>query len=169
MLECAFWLAGGDWLTLRDPLIVARRDILVSDFAAAELTRRTGKIIKQSKKLEALDPRRRHKLRIAVKKVRYACEFFASAYEGRKAERRRKEFTATLKGIQSGLGRLNDMQVHDRLADRFAHSRRRAAKQTEKAFAIGLLTGREHAEAAVILGDALKAAGKISGTKPFWR
>jgi CHAD domain-containing protein len=66
VLECAFWLAGGDWLTSRDPLVV----ILVSDFAAAELTRRTGKIIKQPKKLEALDTRCRHKLRVAVKKVR---------------------------------------------------------------------------------------------------
>lgn len=169
VLECAFWLAGGDWFRSREPLIAARRDILVSDFAAGELTRRAGKIIKRSKKLEALDTRRRHKLRIAIKKVRYACEYFASVYEGRKAERRRKEFTAALKEIQSSLGRLNDMQVHGRLAHRFAHSRRRAAKQTEKAFAIGLLTGREHAEAAAILADALKAARKVSHAKPFWR
>jgi hypothetical protein len=61
------------------------------------------------------------------------------------------------------------MQVHGRLAHRFAHARRRAARQTEKAFAIGLLTGREHAEAAAILADALKAARKVSDTKPFWR
>ena len=167
VLECAFWLAGGHWFTSRDPLIAARRDILVADFVAAELTRRTAKITKRSKKLEALGTRRRHKLRIAIKKVRYACEFFAGTYAGRKATRRRKVFTAALKEIQSGVGRLNDMQVHGRLVHRFAHARRRAARQTEKAFAIGLLTGREHAEAAVI--DALKAARKVSDTKPFWR
>jgi triphosphatase len=168
LLECAFWLAGGDWFTSRDPLAVARRGTSTSDFAATEIARRTGKIIKRSKKLEALNTRRRHKLRIAIKKVRYACEFFASLYEGRKAERRRKKFTATLKGLQSGLGRLNDIQVHGRMAHRFAHSRRRAPQRTEKAFAIGLLTGREHAEAAAILADALKAARKIADTKPFW-
>jgi hypothetical protein len=50
----------------------------VFDFEAGELTRRTRKIIKQSKNLEALDTRRRHKLRIAIKKVRYACESFES-------------------------------------------------------------------------------------------
>ena len=105
----------GDWFTSRNLLIVARRDVLVSDFAAGELARRTGKIIKQSKKLEVPDTRGRHKLRIAIKKVRYACEFFESVYEGRKVERRRKVFTTTLKGIQSGLSRLNDMQVHCRL------------------------------------------------------
>jgi CHAD domain-containing protein len=122
----------------------------------------------KSKKLEALDTRRRHKLRIAIKKVRYACEFFESVYEGRKVERRRKVFTATLKGIQSGLGRLNDMQVHCRLAHRFAHSKSGVPNQAEKAFAIGLLTGREHAEAAAILADAVKAARNLSDTKPFW-
>jgi triphosphatase len=147
---------------------MAHRNILVSDFAARELSRRTRKIVRQSKKLAALDARRRHKLRIAVKKIRYACEFFTSVYKGRKVERRRKEFTTTLKGVQSGLGRLNDMQVHGRLAHRFAQSRRRVPKQTEKAFAIGLLTGREHAETAVIFSDALKAARKISNIKPFW-
>ena len=157
-----------DWFTSRNLLIVARRDVLVSDFAAGELARRTGKIIKQSKKLEVPDTRGRHKLRIAIKKVRYACEFFESVYEGRKVERRRKVFTTTFEGIQSGLSRLNDMQVHCRLAHRFAHSRSGVPNQTEKAFAIGLLTSREHAEAAAVLADAVKAARKISDTKPFW-
>ena len=168
VLECALWLAGGDWYTSRDPLIVARRDVPVSDFAAEELARRTRKIIKQSKKLKGLDTRRRHKLRIAIKKVRYGCEFFESVYNGRKVEHRRKEFTTILKAIQSGLGRLNDMQVHRRLAHRFAHSRHGDPKQTEKAFAIGMLTGRERAEAAVVLVDTVKAARKISDSKPFW-
>ena len=135
----------GDWFTSRNLLIVARRDVLVSDFAAGELARRTGKIIKQSKKLEVPDTRGRHKLRIAIRKV----------------------FTTTLKGIQSGLSRLNDMQVHCRLAHRFAHSRSGVPNQTEKAFAIGLLTSREHAEAAAVLADAVKAARKISDIKPF--
>ena len=89
-------------------------------------------------------------------------------YQGRKIERRRKEFTAALKGIQSGLGRLNDMQVHSRLAHRFARSKHRVPKQTEKAFAIGLLTGRERAEEATIFADTVKAARKISDIKSFW-
>ena len=147
---------------------MARRDVPIADFAAGELSRRTGKIIKRSKKLSALDARQRHKLRIAIKKVRYACEFFASVYDGRNAERRRKKLTATLKGLQSALGKLNDMQVHGKLAHRFAHPRPGVAKQPQKAFAIGLLTGREHADAAAILDGARKAARKVSDAKPFW-
>jgi triphosphatase len=168
VLESALWLAGGDWIASADPRTVARRDVPIADFAAAELSRRTGKIIKQSKKLGALDARRRHKLRIAIKKVRYACEFFAGVYDGRNAARRRNKLTATLKGLQSALGKLNDMQVHGKLAHRFVHPRPKVAKQTQKAFAIGLLTGRERAEAAVILAGARKAARKVSAAKPFW-
>jgi CHAD domain-containing protein len=104
---------------------------------------------------------------LLLKKVRYACEFFESVYEGRKISRRRQQFTAALKGLQTGLGRLNDMQVHCRLAHRFAH-KHGVPKQTEKAFAIGMLTGRERAEGAAILADTIKAACKISDSKPFW-
>jgi CHAD domain-containing protein len=148
---------------------VARREISIADFAAGELKRRTTKIVKRSKRLGTLDGHRRHKLRISIKKVRYACEFFASVYEGHKCERRRQEFAAALKGIQSALGKLNDMQIHDRLARRFTHAKPGAAKQAQKAFAIGLLTGREHAEAEAILADATKAARRVAAVKPFWR
>src|SRR5262249_16923167 len=120
-----------------------------------------------SKKLKALDTRRRHKLRIAIKKVRYGCEFFASVYDGRKIERRRKELTAALKAIQTGLGRLNDIQVHGNLPPQLPRSARGTPNQPKKAFAIGLLTAREGAEAAGILANTVKSARKISDIKPF--
>jgi len=169
VLESALWLAGGAWFTSADPLVVARRDIPIADFAAGELSRRTVKIVKRSKKLCALDTRRRHKLRIAIKKARYGCEFFASVYEGRKPERRRKKFTAALKGIQSALGKLNDMQVHGKLARQLTNRRPGDAKQTQTILAIGLLRGREDADTETILASALKAARKLPDIKPFWR
>jgi triphosphatase len=168
LLECAIWLAAGTWFTSADPLVAARRSTPIPDFAAGELSRRTAKIIKKSKKLDRLDTSKRHKLRIAIKKVRYGCGFFANVYLGGNSKRRRKTLTVALKGIQSALGKLNDAQVHDRLAHRFTHTGSGGAKQTQKAFAIGLLTGREHAQAASLLADARKAARKVSHTKPFW-
>ena len=73
----------------------------------------------------------------------YGCEFLWP-----QPECRRKKLIAALKRIQSALGKLNDIQVHGRLAHRFVRPRPGVAMQTQKAFAIGLLTGREHAEAA---------------------
>ena len=55
-----------------------RREQPIEDFAIDELSRRRKKIKKRASKVERLDPRRRHKLRIASKKLRYGVEFFAS-------------------------------------------------------------------------------------------
>jgi triphosphatase len=168
VLEVALWLAGGAWITTTDALLAAHRQIPIGDFAARELSRRSDKIIEKSKKLGDLDPRQRHKLRIAIKKLRYACEFFAGVYDGGKARRRRKELGATLKSLQSALGKLNDMQVHDQMARGFAKPKRGAKKKAQKAFAIGLLAGKEHAEAKTLLAAAVKAGRQVAGLKPFW-
>ena len=89
--------------------------IPIEQFAAAELDRRWKKVLKRGRKLRSLDPNRRHKLRIAVKKIRYASEFFIGAFRGRKANRRRKAFLNKLKPVQDCLGELNGIAVHQHL------------------------------------------------------
>ena len=75
--------------------------------------RRFRKIRKQGKKLARLDARSRHKLRIQAKKVRYASEFFADLFPGKKASRRRAKFLSALERLQDCLGDLNDIAVHE--------------------------------------------------------
>jgi len=82
------------------------------------LKRRARKIAKRVNKLEALDPRRRHN-RIAVKKMRYACEFFEVPIVRDVGKKRARKFDRSLKDLQRGLGKLNDMAVHARLASEF--------------------------------------------------
>jgi triphosphatase len=67
----------------------------------------------------------------------------------------RRAIDRALKGLQSALGGLNDMQVHAQLARGFA----RANTATQKAFAIGYLRGSEDARASELLCPA-RAAGK---------
>ena len=76
ILDTAFWLLDGEWQRNHDALRAALRERPVSAFVRDELKRRARKIAKRLRGLEALDARGRHKLRIAVKKTRYACEFF---------------------------------------------------------------------------------------------
>ena len=111
----------------------------MSAFVRDELRRRTRKIAKRVRRLEALDPRRRHKLRIAVKKTRYACEFFEVPIVRDVGKKRARKFDRSLKDLQSGLGKLNDMAIHARLASELA----RSSKATQRAFAIGYLVGQE--------------------------
>ena len=50
-------------------------------------------------------------MRIALKKLRYATEFFAALYP----KKRTKPHLAALKELQDGLGHLNDVAVAERL------------------------------------------------------
>jgi triphosphatase len=155
LLNCALWLLDGDWRNDADALKQVLRKRPVRVFAQDELARRVRKICKQARKLERLDSRRRHKLRIAVKKVRYGREFFATpCADGTKAARK---LDRALKRLQSGLGDLNDMRVHLERARDFA----RPGAAAQKAFAIGCLTGREEASASDVLTGALAAAKRL--------
>ena len=89
------------------------------------------------------EERRRHKLRIQTKKLRYAAEFFAALFTTKRARKRRKQFLPALERLQDGLGDLNDIAVHEkRIA---AMSVRRRRSNPNRVFAAGLLTGREDA------------------------
>ena len=157
LLDCALWLIDGDWRNDTDDLRRALRERPAGVFAHEELERRRRKIVKSVRKLERLDPMRRHKLRIAVKKLRYGRDFFESLNpDGRRSKRRRK-VDRTLKALQNTLGSLNDMRVHMSWAHDFA----RANVAARKAFAIGYLTGREEADAGDVLAEAFAAGRQL--------
>src|SRR5262249_35594244 len=88
-LEIARWLEAGEGRSPQDALARDRGDAPIEFPAADQLTRRFKKIRKKGKMLPRLDGRRRHKLRIQAKKVRYASEFFAGLFPGKKASKRR--------------------------------------------------------------------------------
>ena len=154
--DCALWLIDGEWRNNGDDLKRALRERPARRFAQEELARRTRKIIKGARKLERLDPMGRHKLRIAVKKVRYGRKFFEALNPGGLRRKARRKTDRALKGLQSALGALNDMQVHLQLAQDLAG----ANAASRKAFAIGHLTGREEAGADDLLCKA-RGAGKL--------
>jgi CHAD domain-containing protein len=149
-------LIDGEWRNDHDDLKRALRDRPAKAFAEEELVQRTRKILKRVRKLEKLDAKRRHKLRIAVKKVRYAREFFSSLNRDRPRRKTRRRADRALKTLQSALGGLNDMRVHLAHAREFA----RVNAASRKAFAIGYLSGREEGRAGEVLTEAL-AAGKL--------
>jgi len=131
--------------------------------------RRSQKILKKIADIEALDPRRRHKLRIAVKKLRYACEFFAGLFDGRKQAVQRKRLGKVLRDLQAALGTLNDTEVHRRLATAIAHPRKQSRKQSEKALAMGYIAGQEQQRVASCIAVVKKAGGRLSDATKFWK
>src|SRR5579883_2623197 len=128
------------------------------------LARRLKKVSKRAKRLAELDARQRHKLRIGIKKLRYAGDFFAGLFSGRKAQKRLRRFLRGLKGLQDRLGALNDIAVHERLAGRYVGTRRRR----QRAFAIGLVSGREQTRVGPLRAAAASAAERFADLRPFW-
>ena len=105
LIDLTEWLALGAWRT--DPSDPALLRQPVADYAEAVLGERFRKLGKRGRHLARLDDARRHKVRIDAKKLRYAVEFFASLYPGR----RHKSFLKALEALQDRLGLLNDMAV----------------------------------------------------------
>jgi len=103
--------------------------------------------------------------------VRYASEFFADLFPGRKASKRREKFLSALEHVQDCLGDLNDIAVHEdritAIANRHGPSRRRGTPK--RAFAAGLLTGREDARLDRVLENSNEAQAALVRIKPFWR
>jgi inorganic triphosphatase YgiF len=170
LIDLAEWIEAGEWFAPDDPLLESQGKRAVAQFAVDELDRRWKKIRKRGRKLRELDPLRRHKLRIQVKKTRYAAEFFAGAFPGRKTERRREMFLDALEPLQDCLGDLNDITVDRRLTAKLATQRKRSRRGAgaQTAFAAGELAGREEARVETVLATAEKSFDRFAGVKPFW-
>jgi len=161
------WLQTGQWSNPQDDLVRDRGDLPIAVYAAEQLTRRWHKVRKKGKALAKLDERRRHKLRIQTKKLRYAGEFFASLFSNKRMVKRRKRFLAALERLQDGLGDLNDIAVHEKhIAAMGVHHRRSNPSRT---FAAGLLTGHEDARTEGAITAANEAYLDLSKIKRFWR
>ena len=170
LVEVAAWIETGQWALPQDGLIRGRAEMPVVEFAAGELNRRWRKLRKKCKTLQKLSPRRRHKLRIQDKKLRYASEFFASLFPGRKAARRRNALLTRLERLQDGLGDLNDIVVHEGLmaaSIRPDDGGKRPASR-KRAFAAGVLAGREDARFDAVMVRACKACAALAKTRTFW-
>jgi CHAD domain-containing protein len=76
-------------------------------FARAELDAHHEKVVRRGRKIETLDPQRLHKLRIAMKKLRYAAEFLQPAFASAAV---RPYIEATTR-LQGALGAMNDRAV----------------------------------------------------------
>jgi triphosphatase len=150
--DVAAWLETGWWLTARDDLHSARRDLRVVDFASTELVRRSKKLKRRALKLAHLEPPERHAVRKAAKKVRYGAEFFHSLAKTKHCAAA-DAFIDALKPLQDALGELNDVAVAQALLDELT-----AGEPGPVAYAAGAVAEALSRETDALLRQATKAA-----------
>jgi triphosphatase len=111
ILQVAAWIQSGDWVGGKSKAAHKRRRQHVAVLAEKEIDRRWKKVIKRGKNLINLEAVERHQVRIEIKKLRYATEFFESLYKGGGTKKQKKAALDTLEAMQEVLGDLNDIAV----------------------------------------------------------
>jgi triphosphatase len=165
-LNTVLWLVDGGWSRTRTSKVAACRDRPIQAFADDVLRQRAKKLIKKAQRIEELNARQRHKLRIASKKLRYAAEFFATLVSDKRRSRHRR-FLQILKTFQGALGKLNDMEAHKNIARRIARPATTSRTQSRKSLAMGYIAGQEQSEVTSCLAVIDKLAKKP--LPKFWR
>ncbi len=158
LFDCASWIEGGAWLEAKESKTARRQPVI--EHAAKVLEKRRIKAALFGDDLYHLAPNELHEARIAIKKLRYAGEFFHSIFDGETV----KIYQRRLSRIQDKLGEFNDINVAIHLLHGIAkvedHERRRAAD---------LIIGWHAPRQEELLEEAVAEWRGFLEAKVFWR
>jgi CHAD domain-containing protein len=136
----------------------ARPDELLGRFGARALRRLFEEVRDAAAGIDWTDAKRRHRVRIHVKRLRYGCDCFAAGFPPKAME----AFQDPLKKLQQLLGELNDIAVQRRLLSELA--RGGASARATAAVRVRLRT-RERP----LVRKLGKAWSKFEGHPAHWR
>ena len=151
--EALAWARGRPWRAS------ARAGMPIDAFAREALERAYRRLLETADGIDwRQDARRRHHVRIRLKRLRYGCDCFAAAW----TEAEMRAFAHRLRRLQGVLGDLNDIEVQRRLlaqlADAGAPARAVAAAQQ-------LLARRERS----LLARLRPSWRLFAALDPYWR
>ncbi len=132
---------------------------ILRPFAVSVLEKRDKKIRKAGRQLSGLDLRELHRLRIRIKKLRYASEFFAAIWPGPATV----AYIKRLKGLQQRLGNIQDTVSSCRLVRELGCEQRRLADDARVA---AHWLKRERKDARRRLGKSWR---KFKRAARYWR
>lgn len=131
--------------------------------AAKALQKRYEKVLNAGEGIETMDVEARHQLRLALKKLRYAADFFSSLFPQKAVKREVK----ALARLQDALGAFNDAAVAPILLQRaLAAGKGRADPAVTTAATF--LTGWAAYESDLAWRTAAAEWRGFTGAKPFW-
>jgi triphosphatase len=162
LLELGRWLEAAGWRDDASAKGAAWLERPVAAFADRLLSKRHRKALKLGDDFAGLAPEERHRLRIALKKLRYATEFFSSGYKKRPTAR----YLAGLKQLQDALGHLNDVAVAERLVGGLLE--RAGGDRDALAQASGMVLGWLARGVAGLEPQTRSAWDDFAARKPFW-
>ena len=155
-IETAGWCAHADRAALDRPLV---------GLAAPLLDKRHKRVLKRGRNFEQLSDARLHQLRITLKKLRYAGEFFAAQFPDGEP----RPYIRALRRLQDDLGGLNDAAVAEHCLRELVHARRGRSDLAALGVGAGQVIGwhvRASAEARPRIDEDWHA---FVAAAPYWR
>jgi CHAD domain-containing protein len=133
----------------------------IGAFASRVLEQRYDRVRKRGRKIDKLSSRELHRLRIAVKKFRYATDFFSGIYEGRLV----RAALHRLSDLQDMLGAINDAAtVASLMSQSFGGASGRRVLRAK-----GIILGWSRGRAAALKRELKNAWRQFRSAKMFWR
>jgi inorganic triphosphatase YgiF len=106
VIELGGWIEARGWHSDVPPEDFGQLAEPAINFAGRVLSERHAKALKRGRRFKSLSVEERHRLRLAIKKLRYAVDFLLPMYGQGKSSRR---FFGRLADLQEELGSYNDM------------------------------------------------------------
>lgn len=159
LMDVLYWVHAQPWVTgVLNPL-----GIPGAQAAEAVLSRHHKRLLKLGKNITTMPADQRHQLRIALKKARYAAEFFAPLYD----QNQSKPYLRRLRALQDGLGHLNDLATAQTLMTDLSHGTRgKTAHALSRA--AGLVEGWYTHAQQTRENDLRAAWAAFAGANVFW-
>lgn len=162
VLRFGAWVEGCRW---RSDESADAFDEPLLGYADKLLERRHYRALKRGRKFEKLSVEDRHRVRIALKQLRYTSEFFESLHPGRGTKR----YVKSLARMQDSLGHLNDVAVAERLVSALAESAVLPSEQSTLQHAAGLLIGWYSRGVTDSEPETIANWNAFASSTPFWR
>jgi triphosphatase len=163
LLKLGGWLDGKGW---RQQPVSERSAVLldpVVTLADRLLAERRKRALKRGAHFARQTAAHRHDLRVALKKLRYATEFFRSLYDGKSVQRYLRRLTE----LQSALGHLNDVASATDLVTQLKHDGE-AVLSTEWGDAAGKVIGWHARDLCEFEPRLRKGWKEFARTPAFW-
>ncbi|MBQ0818176.1 MAG: CHAD domain-containing protein [Methyloceanibacter sp.] len=157
LLDLTAWIETGAWADYDNARSGPAPSDPIAAHGAKQLSRLRRRVKKSGANLRDLTVDERHELRIRAKRLRYATEFFATTFPGKKSDKRRSESLSALRDLQDSLGVFHDIAT------------RQALRTAAKGDAFAHLPGPDMAEEKKQLKEARRAYARFIEVKAFWK
>jgi triphosphatase len=161
-LTMASWIEHRAW---RDHVAQDALDAPLVELAGPLLTKRQRHVMKRGKGFRKLTAAERHQVRIALKKHRYAMEFFSGLYP----DSHTRPFIAAMRILQHALGAANDVATAEHLTAFLIDRAEAGGKDTDKVRSgAGKVLGWHTHAAAEAERGIVSLWTHYAESRPFW-